>query len=584
MSSTAALCERGWGLAEEYRASVEKPIRSSCMIRSSVVNGVMSNISNDVNLTKLGISGAYFSIRNVNYVSNVAYAAANIGNGTDITIMGTVTSGDVTFTAGTSGLTVTIVDDAVYSAGIVTLDGSTIEIAVGGTLSGTVTAAAGDSTASVEFSKLEAIGSEFTVESDVETTVDGDVDYLAINGNVNSGNVIIASGNVTASRIVVNSASTEITTQKGLLTIAEGATLSVPEQAELYIRANEDVTKTALSVAGTLDIDNAVTITGLADIAGTVNINDGASLIITKYNAKVGTVNVDGTIAVSDNENNRGNLIVGTENGEGILAVNGTVTGQVSIESNAAYIKAYETADLTGADIEWNYTTEESSAETTAFYINGQLYMTVYGTSASSVTIDTIVSNETYDMPGYDVGYKTGTNDEKGLYLYSNWYSTEGLNPGTEVENGDNLQSFDAVYAEVEVSDIIGTISEGTGLTMYIDGLTISNWMATIDGKYVYYLPVGTHTVSIAANAGYNADNAVITFNGQTISNGGTITIEAGATSFTLAASGAVPAQSVAPSGDSGDDGMSLTDILLIVLVVLILVMAIIVALRLMRS
>ena len=525
-----------------------------------VVNGVMSNISNDVNLTKLGISGAYFSIRNVNYVSNVAYAAANIGNGTDITIMGTVTSGDVTFTAGTSGLTVTIVDDAVYSAGIVTLDGSTIEIAVGGTLSGTVTAAAGDSTASVEFSKLEAIGSEFTVESDVETTVDGDVDYLAINGNVNSGNVIIASGNVTASRIVVNSASTGITTQKGLLTIAEGATLSVPEQAELYIRANEDVTKTALSVAGTLDIDNAVTITGLADIAGTVNINDGASLIITKYNAKVGTVNVDGTIAVSDNENNRGNLIVGTENGEGILAVNGTVTGQVSIESNAAYIKAYETADLTGADIEWNYTTEESSAETTAFYINGQLYMTVYGTSASSVTIDTIVSNETYDMPGYDVGYKTGTNDEKGLYLYSNWYSTEGLNPGTEVENGDNLQSFDAVYAEVEVSDIIGTISEGTGLTMYIDGLTISNWMATIDGKYVYYLPVGTHTVSIAANAGYNADNAVITFNGQTISNGGTITIEAGATSFTLAASGAVPAQSVAPSGDSGDDGMSLTE------------------------
>ena len=363
-----------------------------------VVNGVMSNASNDVDLTKLGIAGAYFSIRNVNYVSNVAYAAANIGNGTDITIRGTITSGDVTFTAGTSGLTVTVVDDAVYSAGIVTLDGSTLEIAVGGTMSGTVTAAAGDSTASVEFSKLEAVGSGFTVESDVKTTVDGDVDYLAINGNVNSGNVTIASGNVTASRIVVNSASAGISTQKGLLAVAEGATLSVPEQAELYIRANEDVTKTAFSVAGTLDIDNTVTITGLADIAGTVNINDGASMIITTYKEKVGTVNVDGTIAVSDNENDRGNLIVGTEkDGAGILAVNGTVTGQVSIDSNAAYIKAYETADLSGADIEWNYTTEESSAETTAFYINGQLYMTVYGTSASSVTIDTIVSNETYD-------------------------------------------------------------------------------------------------------------------------------------------------------------------------------------------
>ena len=104
------------------------------------------------------------------------------------------------------------------------------------------------------------------------------------------------------------------------------------------------------------------------------------------------------------------------------------------------------------------------------------------------------------------------------------------------------------------------------------------------DNKYSYYLPVGTHTVSIAANAGYNADDATITFNGQTVANGGTITIEAGATTFTLAASGAVPASSVSGGSSSSDDGMGLTDYLLIILVVLIVIMAIMVAMRLMRS
>ena len=65
---------------------------------------------------------------------------------------------------------------------------------------------------------------------------------------------------------------------------------------------------------------------------------------------------------------------------------------------------------------------------------------------------------------------------------------------------------------------------------------------------------------------------------------GGTITIEAGATTFTLAASGAVPASSVSGGSSFSDDGMGLTDYLLIILVVLIVIMAIMVAMRLMRS
>ena len=97
--------------------------------------------------------------------------------------------------------------------------------------------------------------------------------------------------------------------------------------------------------------------------------------------------------------------------------------------------------------------------------------------------------------------------------------------------------------------------------------------------------------MSFNVRTGYGRSNATITFNGQTVANGGTITIEAGATTFTLAASGAVPASSVfgdiaqdIPTTGSSDDGMGLTDYLLIILVVLIVIMAIMVAMRLMRS
>ena len=76
-----------------------------------------------------------------------------------------------------------------------------------------------------------------------------------------------------------------------------------------------------------------------------------------------------------------------------------------------------------------------------------------------------------------------------------------------------------------------------------------------------------------------------MTFNGVEVENGGTITITADMTDYTIIADGAVPG--AAPSGETstgGDDGMGLTDYLLIILVVLIVIMAIMVALRLMRS
>ena len=126
---------------------------------------------------------------------------------------------------------------------------------------------------------------------------------------------------------------------------------------------------------------------------------------------------------------------------------------------------------------------------------------------------------------------------------------------------------------------------------MYIDGLTINNFAnvgALLEGIVGggYSLSVGTHVISITANAQYSIENATITFNGQTVQNGGTIEVTADMATFTLTASGATPSEIVIDTGssDSGSDGLGLTDYLLIVLVILIVIMAIMVALRLMRS
>ena len=133
--------------------------------------------------------------------------------------------------------------------------------------------------------------------------------------------------------------------------------------------------------------------------------------------------------------------------------------------------------------------------------------------------------------------------------------------------------NYENVYISAPISQRTGTISAGTGLDLYIDNI---KWDASLG----YRLSVGTHTVSFDVKAGYDGANATITFNGQTVENGGTIEITANG--FVLVANGAVPATSV--SGGSSDDGMGLTEILLIILVILIVVMAIMVAMRLMRS
>ena len=564
-------------------------------IATVVVNGVMSMNGTDAmqNLQNLKIAGAYFEIRNVAYVTNVAYAAENVDDG-DITIMGKVSFGDVTFTEKNNGdLTVTVrnidaTEDGatVVTAGTVTLDGAQFLIETG-TVTATISAAANGGTATISLDKVEAESADVPAhfESTSVETDEGEVDVLYIARTINAGTVTVETGTVTVGTTVTSKTSAlyinsdNSAKKTGAIVVADGATLDVPKDAQITVRADLKNEKTVMTVDGTLDVDGTVTIVGAVLVAGTANVNDNATMNVN------GALTVTGTVSVSETEDKEGVIKVTKVLTIGekptTLGAAGAITGAVEIDG-IGYIRAYAGADLSAAKINW--VNEESDAVDTVFNINGTVYMTVYAAADDKVTIQTVLNAEEFELVGYDVGLK-GDNSlsakQKILYLDTNWFTADTMLANQKVASGSCIgtEANASIYAAVEASYVKGTISEGTGLDLYIDNVRYSY------ENFVNGLQVGTHTVSFEVTAGYDGSNAKITFNGQTVENGGTITIEAGATSFTLVANGAVPATSVSGGSTSGgDDGMGLTDYLLIILVVLIVIMAIMVAMRLMRS
>ena len=581
-----------------------------------IVNGVMSvagATSVDSMANTYGVSGAYYIQRNVGYITNVAYAAENVNRDT-VTIMGQVNAGDVTFTADNSGLTVKVqnipgsTDDTVVSAGTITLVGSTFQI-VSGTFTGTISAAADGATASIDFDKAAAYATKpIVVDSDKDAD---DVDVMYFYGYIDAGKVTVSAGKVTAGEggnidIVVNSNSGE--ERQGSFDVATGATFVIPEGLDVNIQQNaKNADAIVTTIDGTVDIFGTLNIYSNVVVAGTVNVNDAGTLNVTTSTtigasgAGVGALVITGSVIVVDTEDEKGTFTVTNSETTGtpgsVVTVGtkpttlgagaGSIDGPVTI-SKISYIRAYPGADLSAAKINWNDGTEESDAVDTVFNINGTVYMTIYAAADNAVTIQTVLNAEEFELVGYDVGLKGDSLSaaQKILYLDTNWFTADTMLANQKVASGSYIgtEANASIYAAVEASYVKGTISEGTGLDLYIDNVRYSY------ENFVNGLQVGTHTVSFEVTAGYDGSNAKITFNGQTVENGGTITIEAGATSFTLVANGAVPATSVSGGSTSGgstsggDDGMGLTDYLLIILVILIVIMAIMVAMRLMRS
>ena len=523
-------------------------------VNNMIVDPSITSQKTVAGFTANGTIGNY---ENAEFLLSPAAAAVNSTTINDIKTQGNVNySGTLEFTAGedNAGETITIgaTDDEVTIPNI-TVTGFNVTIAAK-EFTGTVQSAVTAGTSSVAFDKATG----YTVAISEDTSGETDVTTMTLAAAATAtGEVTIATGSVTLS-----GEATFGEKETDILTVSSGATLVVTEGSTLKVEDQADNKKddyAAVVIEGTLsveekgvfeftgtDYDAIVQIDGTANIAEDITVN--------------GTMNVDGTLAIADET---------TVSVVKTLFVKGTVTGSTDFgTSDAGKIVAYAGASVDPAKMEVS-PEGVSNAAGVAVYLNGSEYLTVYAIKTANV-YETIQVDK-YEMTGYEEVTFTGNNATA-------WYTDDSYQTPLDKDKA-TLEDTSAVYAKVASKTAKITVSVGTGMSLYIDGIKVENG-ALVDSQKT----VGTHTVEVTINPGYKGD-ATITFNGQTITDGKfTITPEMAtqnADPVVLSVTGNI---SVDTGSTGGDDGMGLTEILLIILVILIVVMAIMVALRLMRS
>ena len=374
---------------------------------------------------------------------------------------------------------------------------------------------------------------------------------------------------------------------KNALTVASGAEAVIANGNTLTAAGSKD--KVSVTVDGTMTVNGTLKVTGVMDVNGTLDVakakkGNAATVTIGADTPAVnsGVLNVAGDLNISGEQD-----LEGTLNVNGVLAVSGTVTGAVNKIDGVGYIKAYAGSDMTGAEIMVDPSTGESGAVSTGFNINGALYMTVYVNETNSdVTYNNVLTAEKFSVPGYDVSDlgDLWTAPAQGQQSVAVWYKDADLTQAVAADDSADptLGADENVYAKVSALNVEVRVSVGTGISLYIDDIRITDNTVT--------LSVGTHTVSAVVDPGYTG-TVTISFNGATVSGSFEITSDMASAAYegtpAISATGNITQDStvvVDGGNQGGSDGLGLTDYLLIILVILIVIMAIIVALRLMRS
>ena len=535
-----------------------------------VVNNILAN-NNGYEYTgdaEYVIDGAYFTgtigdYEGIDFITSAAVAGMNSAAATsDITIRGTVNMGDVTFTEGvdadSDGLDVLIASGAKVTAGTVTLDGAdfgfTSTYAEGTEFTGTVTTAATAGNVTMTFNK--SAGFMFTINSEDDgSTVTETVEVSGTGAMITSGSVNKISGTtaITAGTVDIDSA-----VAFDDLTVAEGATLALGDSAALY--AASDIDMDALNNFEKYPYD----LHEIAETSKGVIINGTMTVAQT---AKVlwGPVVVNGTMTIAENNTTSVDLDIldvhGTLTvGEGstvfadMLVVDGAVNGNVDIK----VMFAYPTSDLTAAGIDMNG--EESTADATAYYVNGELYMTMYvdGTIQMPVQIlvvfsavDGVVASsaELYSDEGmFDLVYEVPETGADFTSLYQHFmYAVFGNGTDVTVADSENSSGYDAIYASMEPASVQGTITVYSGMKLYIDGQDIDNFLDRNTGKYV--LSIGTHQFAVQVNPGLSGTTE-FTLDGQVVT-GGSFTIADNAKEFQIVVSGNI---THSPDNKKGSD------------------------------
>ena len=526
-----------------------------------------------------------------NAAAALAAAAAQDINKT-VSLYGTTSSGDLT-----AGVDIVVESGAKATVSSIALaDGETITL--NGELTGAVTVqtgVAGSETAStVDLNKASGI----VITAGSVTDNQGVKTYELQLANATNATM---AGKVTVSAGTANIATSGALTVNGdgvVLTVASGATLIVGEGETLNVgdaksRTNTNATSVdAVVVEGTLVADkgavnigynNGTSCNGFMLVSGTFQVADETDTVDV---AAGSTLTVTGTLDISTTADKEavvaidGILVVGEKPNTVGASGAGVVSGAVSVANDsAAYIKAYNGSDLSAALINIG-ANGETTIDSTAFYINSELYMTVY--AEGNVAVSDLLTNEKFSLVGYLTKYGVTQNNTDGIdiEIITDWYTDAEMSVNY---NGSNavVGNPDALYFKAQTATVDVVISVGTGISLYIDNIKMTSGVSV-------ELAVGTHTVSATVDPGYTGTTQVM-FNGNVVSGSFEITADMASGAYegtvSVTATGDIQQQTtVIDGGNSGDSSMGLTDYLLIILVILIVVMAIIVALRLMRS
>ena len=531
------------------------------------VNGTMDvtdgNLSTNATLTSPGttlvgatlpakFNGAYYlNADSENVITSVANAVkyANENTTTVVNVRGTVSeTGELAL----NGITVNIESGADVRLGNVSMTGNAT-LAATGDLTATVSGLNGEGDAASN-GAIALSKSAVTLKTTTVTNAAG----VAVNTFTVSG----IDGTMTVSAGQVAFTGTDATAESKL-TVASGATmlLNVASTTGSYTIDGDNV---EFVVDGTLAVVNGASVTfadaakdKVAVIAGTMDISDDAS--VTVYDLIVtGTVNVS---AVENDEGAlevAGALVLGSE--PSTVGAPGAVVGEVEL-GNSAVIIAYAGADVSGMTVTDSTGNALTENYTTQFYINGAVYMTAYGNGAD---VEDALAVPEFKLEGYDKPAQTTPITSAATWKLEDDATASNVAVG----------SVDALYLEVTAKKITITVSMGSQISLFIDGVKPASNSAQ--------LTVGTHDVVATVNPGYTGD-VTITFNGQTVTDGKiVVTADMDGKDVVLSVTGNISVDTGSTSGSS--DGMGLTEILLVILVILIVVMAIMVALRLMRS
>ncbi len=546
--------------------------------------GVVSVVNEPPSIFK-DVSGAHFQklvgAKDYFYVTNVDYAVSAVDEkleGSKIAIVGEVDVGETTFAKGEKmdKLFISIEPTSASCAyntlvtGDIKLVGADLTINDDVKFSGSVTATANGADAKLGFEEVSA----FIVSTFTDNTASTPVDYLLINSGRTSseaisteGRVDVVSGTVTIGQIsssATRAAGTVLTYEDFTMTVAEGATLQVLENSYVIVGASEKMDRSTFTVDGDLVVKKGtvqVLTSAIMDVNGSVTVSE----TVTTGLRVTGTLNVLGTVTVSEEAGKEGELtnygVITVGSKPTALGAAGTIAGKVKLAS-AGYVLIYD------GEVGKIVSSAGTDAKSTAVTINGVEYVKIVG----GTDVRTILQNADIELTGID-GFVASGNYATTIY------SDEAMTK--PIIGSFNVGDYDTIYFELDASMVGGLVSVGTGIEVFIDGAKVTY------GGTDFLLAVGTHTVDYNILTGYDGDNVVITFNGQTIQKGGQITITADMKDFSLIVTGATPAETivVTPSEPSeSDDGTGLTDYLLIVLVVLAAILVVIVAIRMLRN